>query len=297
MLLPQKTQAALRHFIQTENLPASYLQDVEKWYVPLVQDLSQKITEHQGTFVLGIHGCQGSGKSTLASLLVILFQEMLDLRSINLSLDDFYLRLTEREKLAANIHPLLITRGVPGTHDVDLALDVLKALKQPGSVAIPRFDKAIDDRVAEFDWQQVDGPVDVIILEGWCLGVGPQQDKELEEAINELEAKEDKGVWRNYVNDKLANEYQELFKMLDMLLMLKAPDFSNILDWRLQQEEKLKEKSKHVGDAKLMSKDELIRFISHYERLSRHALQTVPAKADVVYQLNDQQGIEAKLKA
>ena len=296
MLLSQKTQAALRQFIQTEKLPASYLQDVEKWYVPLVQDVRQKISEHQGTFVLGIHGSQGSGKSTLASLLVLLFQEILDIRSINLSLDDFYLRLAEREELAASVHPLLRTRGVPGTHDIDLALDVLTALKHSGSIAIPRFDKAIDDRVAENDWQKIDGPVDVIILEGWCLGVGPQHDRELEEAINDLESTEDKGAWRAYVNAKLALEYQELFKMLDMLVMLKAPDFSNILDWRLQQEEKLKEKSKHTDGAKLMNKVELIRFISHYERLTRHALQTVPAKADVVYQLNNQQGIETKLK-
>lgn len=300
MSLAQKTQAALRNFIEKEKLPASYMQSIERWYEPLVLDIQQKLSTHQGTFILGIHGCQGSGKSTLASLLVLLFKEILGIRSINLSLDDFYLTLAEREALAGNVHPLLVTRGVPGTHDVGLAMQVLTALKQSGDIAIPRFNKAVDDRLPEIDWPRVEAPVDVIVLEGWCLGIGPQQDRELEQAVNELEVKEDQGEWRAYVNSKLAAEYQELFKMLDMLLMLKAPDFLNIIDWRLQQEEKLKEKlrekNNHFSDAKLMNKEELIRFISHYERLTKHALKTVPAIADVVYQLNSQQGVEAKLK-
>lgn len=298
--------SALFNYIEAEMLPATYLQTVEQWYIPLAQDILDKVSAHQdaskndasskSTFILGIHGCQGSGKSTLAALLVLLFQEMQGVRSINLSMDDFYLTHSKREVLAADVHPLLITRGVPGTHDVGLALETIKALGQSGEVAIPRFNKAVDDREVKSNWPLVKAPVDVIIIEGWCLGVGPQQQAALVEAINTLESEEDQGEWRAYVNKKLSDEYQSLFELIDMLIMLKAPDFSNILEWRLKQENKLKQKNRHSTNDKLMNKDELIRFISHYERLTRHALRTVPAIADVVYQLNDRQGIQAKLK-
>ena len=296
MLLSQKAQAALAGFVEAENLPSTYLQTVEQWYIPLLQELENRITGHQGVFVLGIHGCQGSGKSTLAALLVLLLQEVLNIHSINLSLDDFYLTRAERENLALKVHPLLVTRGVPGTHDTGLAMQILSALKQQQEIAIPRFNKAIDDRAVLSDWPRIVRPVEVIILEGWCLGVSPQKMADLQQAVNSLEAEEDPaGVWRSYVNEKLATEYQELFAMLDMLVMLKAPDFSNVIDWRLQQEEKLQAKQNEQGASHIMNKEALVRFISHYERLTRHALQTVVATADVVYELNADQSIQTKL--
>lgn len=287
---------ALTAFIETENLPVNYLQTVEQWYLPLLNTINFKQSIHDGTFILGINGSQGSGKSTLASLLVILLREELGLTSINLSLDDFYLTLKERQALAANVHPFLKTRGVPGTHDTNLAIQTISALKQTGDVAIPRFDKATDDRASESEWSKVHAPVDVIILEGWCLGVEPQLETELQDAVNELEEEDGQGVWRSYINNKLASEYRELFNALDTLLMLKAPDFAHIIDWRLQQENKLRDKSDSSADLKLMDRERLIRFISHYERLTRHALETLPAKADVVYLLNDDQSIQAKIK-
>ncbi len=296
MSSPQNIKSALTHFIETEMLPFEYLQTVEQWYMPLAQDILTKVSSRQSTLILGIHGCQGSGKSTLAALLVLLLKEMQGVSSINLSLDDFYLTHAKREELAGTIHPLLITRGVPGTHDIGLAIKTIKALCKNGEVAIPRFNKANDDREAISNWPLVVAPVDVIIIEGWCLGVTPQSEPELKAPVNTLEAEEDNGQWRRYVNEQLAGEYQELFKLLDMLLMLKAPDFANVLEWRLQQENKLKQKSDYSNGNKLMSKEELLRFISHYDRLTRHALQTVPTLADVVYQLNDRQGIQARLK-
>ena len=296
MPLSKKLQILLKNFIETENLPAAYRQTAERWFLSLAQNISDKASIHRGTFVFGINGCPGSGKSTLASLLVLLLQEISGIRSINMSLDDFYSTLDERKNLAASIHPLLITRGVPGTHDVDLAMQTLRALKQKGDVLIPRFNKAIDDRAPVKEWPIVKAPVEVIIIEGWCLGVCSEEDTELLNSVNELEAKEDEGEWRAYVNKKLAVEYRELFDMLDMLIMLKAPNFLKTIDWRLQQENKLRMKNNYSDGLKLMSKKELNRFISHYERLTRHALRTVPMRAEIVYQLNDDQSIQAKLK-
>ncbi|MAM71809.1 MAG: kinase [Gammaproteobacteria bacterium] len=289
--------AALAEFIEQEQLPETYRDTVEQWFIPLAEDILRRVAVNEGPFVLGINGCQGSGKSTLAALLVILFQEMTGIKSINLSLDDFYLTRAERKTLAEQVHPLLMTRGVPGTHDVPLAMDIIAALKSGEPVAIPRFDKATDERFAANLWPQIKAPVDVIIMEGWCLGVRAQKPHELQKPLNILEAEEDaEGLWRTYVNEKLEHEYRGFFGLLDMLVMLRAPGFERVIDWRLQQEEKLAARVENKNTKRIMSRDQLIRFISHYERLTRHALSTLPDQADVVLQLRQDQSIEAKLK-
>lgn len=289
-------QAAISAFIEQENLPGTYRQTVEQWFIPLAEDVLRGVSRHQGTFVLGVNGCQGSGKSTLVALLHILLRELMGVSSINLSLDDFYLTRAEREHLAKTVHPLLQTRGVPGTHDVTLALETISALKKSGQVAIPRFNKAMDDRYELAAWPVVMGPVDVILLEGWCLGIEPEQEAALEKPVNALEAEEDQtGNWRHFVNERLEQEYRQWFEQLDMLVMLRAPAFERVIDWRFQQEQKLAARTTQTN-TRLMSRDELIRFISHYERLTRHALETLPAQADVVYQLKADQSIEGRVK-
>ena len=166
-------------FIEQEQLPDTYFATVERWFQPLAEEILMKISAHQGTYVIGISGCQGSGKSTLAALLVQMLSSMLGLRCINLSIDDFYLTHQERQTLAETVHPLLATRGVPGTHDVALAMETIRSLSGGGQVAVPRFNKAIDDRCPREEWPGLVGPVDVIVLEGWCLSIGPQKDAEL----------------------------------------------------------------------------------------------------------------------
>jgi len=285
-------------FIEQEQLPDSYVSTVERWFQPLVDEILVRISAHQGTYIVGINGCQGSGKSTLAALLVKMMNGMLGLRCINLSIDDFYLTHQERQSLASEVHPLLATRGVPGTHDVALAIDTIKALSQSGQVSVPRFDKAIDDRSPEEQWPQLVAPVDVIVLEGWCLSIGPQDESQLEQSINELETREDPdGTWRRYVNAVLKDQYLALYDLVDFLVMLKAPDFNKVYEWRQNQEDKLAaaQKQENSDSNRIMSPEELKRFIQHYERVTRHGLETLQEKADVVFQLTDRQTIENRL--
>lgn len=221
-----------------------------------------------------------------------------------LSIDDFYLTKQEREELAKEIHPLFKTRGVPGTHDVDLALktiETLKMQKQGQSCQIPRFDKAIDDRVATSNWDSVSEPIDVIILEGWCVSLSAQTDDAVAIAVNDLERQEDSdGIWRNYVNRQLTQKYKNLFKQIDNLIVLKAPSFSSVFNWRLLQEQKLIEKIHTEKGSKIkqssnktMSPEEITRFISHYQRLTEHAIKTLPEKADWLLTLQDDHKITA----
>ena len=136
--------------------------------------------------LVGLSGSQGSGKSTRAGKLAALLAEQ-SLATAVLSLDDFYLTRAEREGLARTVHPLFVTRGVPGTHDMALlgqVLDCLLTSARRDVVHIPRFDKPSDDRLPEVDWRCWQGQADVVLLEGWCVGARAQAAEELAAPCN-----------------------------------------------------------------------------------------------------------------
>ena len=219
--------------------------------------------------LIGLAGAQGSGKSTMAPRLAERLTQA-GLRTAIVALDDFYLTRAEREELARTVHPLLITRGVPGTHDVALFSGVVDALLAGRSACAPRFDKASDDRVTG-DWRRIEGPVDVVLLEGWCIGARPQPDAALAEPVNERERHEDPdGRWRRWVNESLASDYAAMFSRLALCILLRAPNFDVVLRWRTQQEQQLK--SGRMGTPAIQ------RFIDHYERITRWMLEDEPAE-------------------
>ncbi|NIQ98039.1 MAG: hypothetical protein GWN87_30710, partial [Desulfuromonadales bacterium] len=205
--------------------------------LPLAAYLA-RATEGAGCQVLGISGGQGAGKSTLSGLLTEILALGFGKKAVTFSIDDIYLCHDERQQLAADVHPLLATRGVPGTHDPRLGLYLLEQLKVAGEgdiVHLPVFDKAIDDRLPPDRWRTVEGPLDLVIFEGWCIGAMPQTEEELQTPVNELERHEDaEGIWRQFVNDELSGPYLELFAAIDILLMLKVPGMEQVYQWRLK---------------------------------------------------------------
>ena len=228
--------------------------------------------------VLGIGGGQGAGKSTLASLLVEA-TEALGRRAISVSLDDFYLTRSERQTLAQDVHPLLATRGVPGTHDVALARQTLDSLLEVGDCQVPVFDKSIDDRTEV--GRTVSGPFDLVVFEGWCVGAPPEPAARLLEPINELERVEDpSGRWRAHVNDALENDYPALWNCLETLLFLKVPDMAAVIRWRTEQEQA------HPAERR-MNDDAIARFVAHYERLTRWMAEAMPRRADLLALLDE----------
>ena len=183
------------------------------------------LEEKDGLAVLGLCGAQGSGKSTLAQALLARMGAR-GVASAILSIDDLYLTKGEREVLAGTVHPLLRTRGVPGTHDVALGLRVLDGLAAGQAACLPRFDKAVDDRLPEGAWPQAGVGLRLLILEGWCVGARAQEAGELDAPVNALERDEDgDGRWRRFVNAALAGDYQTLFGRIDALALLAAPGF------------------------------------------------------------------------
>ena len=283
------TEDTIRAFILRHRLPDSFRDIARDIYLPLIDWLDKKT---ETPLLLGINGCQGSGKSTLADFIAAV-QAIRGRKAAVLSIDDFYLTRRERAQLAQSIHPLLQTRGVPGTHDLALALqtvDSLLSLSPGDTTQLPRFDKSCDDRAPLSQWPTIEGPIDMVILEGWCVGSRPQSANELTTPVNTLEKNEDAdGRWRQFVNDSLKN-YQQLFERLHTMVMLKAPDFSCVYRWRLEQEQKLA--ALRPDGSGVMSAEEIARFIQHYQRLTEANLVALPSHADVILELNHQHGID-----
>lgn len=273
-------------FLEKHQLPQEYTHTLENYIRPIAVALADKFHRDNEPLIVGINGCQGSGKTTLADSLVVLLEEEFDLNTVAIAIDDFYLTKSERQILARDVHPLLMTRGVPGTHDVHLAVDTLKKLTQNNElVAIPRFDKSEDERLPQSRWDRHQAPMDIVILEGWCVAALPQAEEDLETPINELERTQDPdGTWRRYVNVQLQLGYRELFSMLDADILLQAPSFDCVYRWRLEQEEKLKQRTS--GSA-IMSAEQLREFIQHYQRLTEHTLKTLPEDANFVWVLDE----------
>ena len=248
-------------------------------YQELATKVARQLAALPGRVSFSVAGAQGTGKSTFAKLLVESLRRGHSETVALLSLDDFYLTRTQRLLLAENVHPLLATRGVPGTHDVDCLRAVIAALKQGKSVASPVFDKATDDRLAD---SSVAGPARIVVCEGWCWGARPESDRRLDAPVNDLEMRRDpEGAWRRWVNRKL-REYQDLFRC-DATLFFAAPSMASVLDWRWQQEQDLM--LERQGD-RIMTRGELEEFIACYQRITTWMLRDMPARADIVVTLD-----------
>lgn len=302
--LNQARQILLDTFCTQENLPENYKIIAQKYFFPLADEIiqEQQASHYNTPLIIGINGSQGSGKSTLALLLSQIFSTLFNKNVANLSIDDFYKTKNERQQSATDIHPLLLTRGVPGTHDTALLNNTLKKLSLGETkVVIPRFDKSTDDRHEESEWETIHKPVDIILLEGWCVGVRPQTPQQLSQAINSLEQKEDsQSIWRNHINQAITQDYLPIFERLDKLIMLKAPSFDCVYSWRQKQEDKLRAKtilndSSSNNNAGIMTEAELQRFIQHYQRLTVDMLATLPKYADIIYKLDSDHSVSERL--
>ena len=281
-------------FLEKEKLPESYWQTAQKWFIPWIEGFHSRQNKAKKPTIIGINGAQGSGKSTLAVLVRDYFETVLKQRAIVLSIDDFYLSKSRRAELAKNVHPMLQTRGVPGTHDFQLMHDCLSAFANQNSCIVPVFDKGIDDLLPQEKWLSFQPHYDLVIFEGWCVGSRPWApitniNHVDSNPINELESSMDRdGRWRQYVNEQLSL-YQQVFQMIDHLVMLKAPSFDCVYKWRKQQEDKLKIAR---GDPNIgMSDNEIHQFIQYYQRITENNLQMLPQHCHTVFVLNDERQI------
>lgn len=289
----EQLQLSFERVLAQENIPTNtrLVENFTASYLPLAQWIA---TQHQQTpIVIGINGSQGSGKSTLSKILSQLLDKGFEKKAVIISIDDLYKTRQQRHDMSESIHPLFQTRGVPGTHDVQLGISIIsKLIKQEFPIQVPLFNKATDDREPKKNWLNIDQEIDIILFEGWCIDAKPQHASLLKQSINNLEKNKDSDlVWRQYINKQLENDYQALFSLIDKLIMLKIPSFDNVLEWRELQENKLKDNSTDITASHTMSPQELKQFIMHFERITRHSLNEMPNRADVVIEIDNEHQI------
>ena len=271
---------------------AIQITNLKKVYIPMSFWIDNKFRRKEKTLFLGFSGGQGSGKTTVSEILKIILKKFFKRKILVISIDNFYKVLKDRNKISYTIHPLFKTRGVPGTHDINLIKDFFDLFKKKkfGKFKLPKFDKSIDDRLNKKYWFNIKEKPEIVIFEGWCVGAKPQLDSLLKKPINILEKYEDKDLtWRKYVNLKLKREYKKLFARIDYFIFIKIPNFNMVFKWRLLQERKLK-KRLHTTK-KIMSYEEIKRFIMFYERVTLQMFKDMPKVASVVLTLNNKHQI------
>ena len=254
---------------------------LNNFYLPLSEWIYSIYNKDRKTKIIGISGGQGAGKSTITGILKLILKKKYGLNLCVFSIDDFYKKKLDRLKMSKRTHPLFITRGVPGTHDITLINKTIKKLKQKKfrTVLIPKFDKSKDDRFQKNKWQKIAVKPDIIIFEGWCVGTTHQNSAELKKSLNFIEKKYDKNLkWRKIVNNLLKKRYKSLFSQIDKLVYLKVPNFNYIIKWRWLQEQKMKLTTK---GKKTMSKTQVKEFIMFYERLTKHMMKNYSKISDL----------------
>ena len=285
-------------FIKSQETKADKFKNKERmiklFLIPLCFWISKK-TDKKRPYFVGLAGGQGTGKTTISSLIKIILTKFFKLKVFKISIDDFYKTRNERINLSKRVHPMLLTRGVPGTHDVNLMLNFFRKSKSKKfkRLKLPTFNKAIDDRFNKKKWYDLKKRPDVIIFEGWCVGARAETNKSLKKSINSLEkANDHKLIWRKYVNQQLKTKYKKLYSQLNCMIYLKAKNFSLLQKWRLKQEQKLWLKTKKKGGHKIMSKGDVINFMQTYQRITQNMFKNMPKYASIILNLNSNHQIK-----
>ncbi len=237
------------------------LETLWKLWLPLGIKLANKRQSLSRPLVQGILGGQGTGKTTLAKILVLIL-EKLGYKTISISIDDIYKTYAERQLLQKE-DSRLIWRGPPGTHDVSLGIEILDKLRQSENqnsdnlIAIPRFNKSLFHGAGDRIEPEIVNKVDIILFEGWFVGVRPVEEKIFDVAPPPIITEADKKFACD-MNLKLT-EYLPLWKKLDSLIVLYPIDHRFSKQWRKQAEQQMIASGKSG-----MSDDEIEKFVDYF---------------------------------
>ena len=275
---------------------SSKIKNLKKIYIPISFWINNKCKKKGKTLILGLSGSQGSGKTMVTGILQIILKKFFKKNIYIISIDDFYKTLRDRNRMSQQKHSLFKTRGVPGTHDINLIKNFFISVKRKKfkKIKLPKFNKSIDDRSKKNYWHNINKRPEIIILEGWCVGAKPQIISSLRKPVNILERHEDKDlIWRKYANEKLKKEYKEVFAMIDYFIFMKVPNFKMVFKWRLLQESKLKKKFHYKK--KIMTYSAIKRFIMFYQRITLQMIKDLSKSASIVLLLKKNHEIKRVL--
>lgn len=275
---------------------SSKIKNLKKIYIPISFWINNKCKKKGRTLFLGLSGSQGSGKTMVTGILQIILKKFFKKNIYIISIDDFYKTLRDRNRMSQQKHSLFKTRGVPGTHDINLIKNFFISVKRKKfkKIKLPKFNKSIDDRSKKNYWHNINKRPEIIILEGWCVGAKPQIISSLRKPVNILERHEDKDlIWRKYANEKLKKEYKEVFAMIDYFIFMKVPNFKIVFKWRLLQESKLRKKLHYKK--KIMTYSAIKRFIMFYQRITLQMMKDLSKSASIVLLLKKNHEIKRVL--
>ena len=275
---------------------SSKIKNLKKIYIPISFWINSKCNKKGRTLLLGLSGSQGSGKTMVTGVLQIILKKFFKKNICIISIDDFYKTLRDRNRMSQQKHSLFKTRGVPGTHDINLIKNFFISVKRKKfkKIKLPKFNKSIDDRSKKNYWHNINKRPEIIILEGWCVGAKPQIISSLRKPVNILERHEDKDlIWRKYANEKLKKEYKEVFAMIDYFIFMKVPNFKIVFKWRLLQESKLRKKLHYKK--KIMTYSAIKRFIMFYQRITLQMMKDLSKSASIVLLLKKNHEIKRVL--
>jgi len=272
-----------------ENLQPNFFKDI---IIPISLHLNS-FAKRDEPYLICLTGGQGSGKTTMSYFIQEVLANHCNRPSMGFSIDDIYKSQEERKAISEEVHPLCHVRGVPGTHDVAMGLDLINSLSlanQDSITTIPAFCKPEDKHYPESDWPKYKGKPDFIFFDAWCGGARPISEENWQGPLNDLEREEDPhGIWSKWSNRELAKDYQELFNRFDLLLIIKVPNMEFVYKSRWLQEQTLAKTIKDTAlKDKIMTKEEVYRFVMHYERLTCYILEEIPKFSDIVLERDDQ---------
>lgn len=269
--------------------PMAYLVTLWGVWLPLSDRLIHLRQQKQRPIVQGILGGQGTGKTTLGEVLTLILRQR-GYGTLSVSLDDLYKTYRDRQELQTQ-EPRLIWRGPPGTHDVELGIQVLDQLRQPlpgQAIAIPRFDKALHggmgDRVAA-EWVS---EIDIVLFEGWFVGVRPLAPSAFDQPPAPIVTEGDR-AFALAMNQRL-HSYLPLWKRLDALWILHLADYRWSKQWRKQAEQEMQATGKPG-----MTDSQIEQFVDYFWQALHPALFLPPLlpQADLVLTINSDHSLGA----
>jgi len=217
--------------------------------IPLLSDAYKLIGVNSKRKVIGLSALPGTGKTTLGLLLEKISLK-LNFKISVVSMDDFYLPAKEMEK-AINKNPWEVSRGFPGSHSINLLEEKILLWKETGILNVPFFDKSLRLGLGDRSYWKKESP-DLVILEGWFLGVNPitSNSKIKELILPELTSKE--LDYRLLIQRNL-HSYLKIWKSIDKIWQLKPEKFLYMKEWKSQQErEMFSKKGSALKDKKLL---------------------------------------------